>query len=153
VASLSPSAADPDLECTCYRLKAWGHEIAGRTDMARTYWDSLSAESSWRATRLGVVPNADRDRLGEATILARAGRVEAAAALLQEGVAPGFGDRHETHYARAVAYAALGDVEAAVQELRHLLSVPSEVTLATLRDRIIWDPIRDRPSFQALLEG
>ena len=45
------------------------------------------------------------------------------------------------------------DVEAAVQELVHLLSVPSEVTTASLRDRLVWDPIRDDPSFQALLEG
>ena len=74
-------------------------------------------------------------------------------ALLQEEPIPGFADRHETHYERAAAYAALRDVEAAVQELRYLLSVPSEVTLASLRDRLIWDPIRDRPSFQALLEG
>ncbi|MCH7934010.1 MAG: hypothetical protein IIC36_08495 [Gemmatimonadetes bacterium] len=151
VLSLSPSSTDPDLECTCYRLKAWGHEIAGRSDAARTYWDSLSAESSQRATRLWVVPNAERDRLQEATILARAGRVEAAASLLQEEPIPGFGDRHETHYERAAAYAALGDAEAAVQELRYLLSVPSEVTTASLRDRLVWDPIRDQPSFQALL--
>ena len=48
---------------------------------------------------------------------------------------------------------ALGDAEAAVQELRHLLSVPSEVTLASLRDRLLWDPIRDQRSFQALLGG
>jgi hypothetical protein len=68
-------------------------------------------------------------------------------------VTPSAGDRHDTHYERAAAYAALGDVEAAVQELRHLLSVPSEVTTASLRDRLVWEPIRDDPSFQALLEG
>jgi len=63
------------------------------------------------------------------------------------------GDRHETHYQRAAAFAALEVVEAAVEELRYLLSVPSEVTLARLRDRLVWDPIRDDVSFQALLGG
>ena len=153
VLALSPSAADPDLRCTCYRIKAWAHEIAGRSDAARIFWDSLSADAGRRAELPWELPNADRDRLGDATILARAGRVEAAAALLQEDVTPILGDRHDARYERAAAYAALGDVEAAVQELRHLLSVPSEVTAASLRDRLVWDPIRDHPSFQALLGG
>ena len=100
-----------------------------------------------------MVPNADRNRLAEATILARAGHVEAARAVLQEDATPGLRDRHDTRYERAAAYAALGDAEAAVEELRHLLSIPSEVTLASLRDRLVWDPIRDDPSFQALLGG
>jgi len=153
VLSLSPSASDPDLRCTCYRLKAWAHEIADRTDAAQIYWDSLSAETSGPGDPLLELPNADRDRFREATLLARAGRMDAAAALLQEDLAPGASDRHDTRYERAVAYAALGDVEPAVQELRHLLSVPSEVTRASLRDRIVWDPIRDHPSFRALLGG
>jgi TolB-like protein/Tfp pilus assembly protein PilF len=153
VLALSPSADDPDLRCACYRIKAWGHEIAGRSDAARIYWDSLSADVGRRPLRPWELPNSDRDRFREATVLARAGRTQAAAALLEEGVTPSAGDRHDTHYERAAAYAALGDVEAAVQELRHLLSVPSEVTTASLRDRLVWEPIRDDPSFQALLEG
>jgi len=151
--ALSPSAGDSDLRCTCYRIKAWGHEIAGRSDAARIYWDSLTADPRRRGQRPWELPNADRDRLVEATVLARAGRVEDARALLQEEPIPGFADRHETHYERAAAYATLGDAEAAVQELRYLLSVPSEVTLASLRDRLVWDPIRDQPSFQALVGG
>jgi tetratricopeptide (TPR) repeat protein len=151
--ALSPSADDSDLRCTCYRIKAWGHEIAGRSDAARIYWDSLAADPRRFGQRPWELPNAERDRLGEATILARAGRAQAAAALLEEGVTPSAGDRHDTHYERAATYAALGDVEAAVEELVHLLSVPSEVTTASLRDRLVWDPIRDDPSFQALLGG
>ncbi len=151
--ALSPSADDSDLRCTCYRIKAFGHEIAGRPDAARIYWDSLTADPRRRGQRPWELPNVDRDRLVGATVLARAGRVEDAMALLQEEPIEGFADRHETHYERAAAYAALGDVEAAVRELRHLLSIPSEVTTASLRDRLVWDPIRDDPSFQALLGG
>ena len=151
VLALSLSADDPDLRCTCYRIKAWTHEIAGRSDAGRIYWDSLSTDAVRPAQRPWVLPNVDRDRLEEATILARAGRVEEATRVLEEGVTPGSGDRHDARHRRAAAYAASGDAEAAVEELRHLLSVPSEVTLATLRDRLVWDPIRDDPSFQALL--
>jgi len=153
VLALSPSADDPDLRCTCYRIKAWTHEIAGRSDTGRIYWDSLSTDAVRPTQRLWVLPNVDRDRLEEATILARAGRVEEATRVLEEGVTPGSGDLHDARHRRAAAYAALGDVEAAVEELRHLLSVPSEVTLATLRDRLVWDPISDDPSFRALLGG
>ncbi len=153
VLSLSPSATDPDLRCACYRLKAWAHEIDDRSDVARIYWDSLSAEPTGPGNPLLEIPNADRDRFRDAWVLARAGRIDPAAALLQEELAPGGGNRHDTRYERAAAYAALGAVEPAVQELRHLLSVPSEVTTASLRDRIVWDPIRDHPSFRALLGG
>ena len=50
VAALSPSADDPALRCRCYRIKAWNHEVAGRPDAARIYWDSLATGSerpSW----------------------------------------------------------------------------------------------------------
>jgi thioredoxin-like negative regulator of GroEL len=106
-----------------------------------------------RENSLWEVPNEDRDRYREASILARAGRPEAAATLLQQDPAPGSGDRHDTRFQRAVAYAALGDVETAVQDLRYLLSVPSEVTAASLRDRLMWRPIRDHPSFRVLTGG
>jgi tetratricopeptide (TPR) repeat protein len=153
VLSLSASASDPALRCDCFMLKAWAHEIAGRSAQARVYWDSLSAGAVVRENSLWEVPNEDRDRYREASILARAGRPEAAATLLQQDPAPGSGDRHDTRFQRAVAYAALGDVETAVQDLRYLLSVPSEVTAASLRDRLMWRPIRDHPSFRVLTGG
>ncbi len=161
VLSLSPTAGDPDLRCTCYPLKAWAHEVAGRSEAARIYWDSASTAGADVAARLWEIPNADRDRFREATILARAGRVEDATVLLQgvpgprgdPGPGPDPGERHDTRLALAAAYTALGDVEAAVRQLSHLLSVPSDVTEASLRDRLVWDSIRETPEFQALLGG
>jgi len=52
----------------------------------------------------------------------------------------------------AQAYAELGDVEGAVEQLEILLASPSLVTIYTLEDRWTWEPIRDHPAFHAMLE-
>ncbi len=46
----------------------------------------------------------------------------------------------------------LGETEAALDRLEQMLSVPSELTPTGLRLDPTWDPLRDHPSFQALLE-
>jgi hypothetical protein len=46
----------------------------------------------------------------------------------------------------------LGDAEAAEEQLEHLLSVPSLVTVHTLEARVTWAPLHDAPEFRALLE-
>jgi tetratricopeptide (TPR) repeat protein len=53
----------------------------------------------------------------------------------------------------AEVYATLGEPEAAVERLEYLLSIPSGITRWGLRSGPQWDPIREHPSFQALLEG
>ena len=152
--SPTPTVDDPDLRCTCYELRAWAQDIAGNSESAKALWDSLSMMGETAtAIHRGEMPNTDRDRFRQAAILARAGHETAARVLFEEELPPGSEARHDTRFARAVAHAALGDADSAVAELRYLLSVPSEVTTATLRDRLIWAPIRDHPSFQALLGG
>ena len=54
---------------------------------------------------------------------------------------------------RAQAFAALGDAEAAVEDLTVRLRSPTGETTAGLRLRPFWDPIRSQPAFQALLGG
>jgi TolB-like protein/Tfp pilus assembly protein PilF len=46
-----------------------------------------------------------------------------------------------------------GEGEAAIKRLRHLLSIPSGISIARLKIDPVWDPIRHRPDFQQLLSG
>ena len=41
----------------------------------------------------------------------------------------------------------------ATKKLRHLLSIPSSISIARLKIDPVWDPIRNRPDFQQLLAG
>jgi TolB-like protein/Tfp pilus assembly protein PilF len=43
--------------------------------------------------------------------------------------------------------------EEATKRLRHLLSIPSGISIARLKIDPVWDPIRNRPDFQQLLTG
>ena len=51
----------------------------------------------------------------------------------------------------AVIYATLGEADSAAKQLRYLLTVPSWVSVASLRVDPTWTPIRRTPAFQALL--
>ena len=53
----------------------------------------------------------------------------------------------------AEVHSILGEAEPAVEQLRFLLSIPSEVNEASLEVRGVWDNIREHPAFQALLTG
>jgi serine/threonine-protein kinase len=46
-----------------------------------------------------------------------------------------------------------GEPENATNRLRHLLSIPSGISIARLKIDPVWDPIRNRPDFQQLLSG
>ena len=52
----------------------------------------------------------------------------------------------------AEVYSMVGEYDAAVDELEHLLSVPTFITSAWLRVDPIWDPLREHQRFQALLQ-
>lgn len=46
-----------------------------------------------------------------------------------------------------------GETQDATKRLRHLLSIPSGISIARLKIDPVWDPIRNHPSFQELLAG
>ena len=52
----------------------------------------------------------------------------------------------------AVIYALVGEPEAAIDQIEYLLSIPGSLTVGWLRVHPLWDPLRDHPRFQALLE-
>jgi TolB-like protein/Flp pilus assembly protein TadD/predicted Ser/Thr protein kinase len=55
-------------------------------------------------------------------------------------------------FSLAETYVMVGDYDEAIDELEHLLSIPSQVSVPLLRLEPRWDPLRDQPRFQRLLE-
>ncbi len=54
---------------------------------------------------------------------------------------------------QAHVYTVVGRHDEAVERLRYLLSIPADlVSVPQLRMDLRWDPLRDHPGFQALLE-
>jgi hypothetical protein len=53
----------------------------------------------------------------------------------------------------AEAYVMLGEYDAAVDQVRILMASRPPLTASFLRLDPIWDPLRDHPGFQELLEG
>jgi TolB-like protein/Flp pilus assembly protein TadD len=49
-------------------------------------------------------------------------------------------------------YSLVGEREVALDQIEYLLSIPSQLTVGWLRVHPYWDPFRDHPRFQALLE-
>lgn len=58
----------------------------------------------------------------------------------------------QTEVAIAQVQAQLGDREAAIAALPHLLEVPAGITAADLRFNPLWDPLRKDPRFQKLCQ-
>ena len=52
----------------------------------------------------------------------------------------------------AKIYTMLGETELAIEMIERLTAAPWVLSVNTLRQDPTWDPIRDDPSFQALLE-
>lgn len=153
VLDLSRDHPDPRYRCSCYGVKAWVHRVAGRTEEARIYFDSLSMGQE-RATPPGNPDAAAEGRAQLARNLARAGRTEDARRVLEDAMSMPVSDAWMPRVRRrwAQAYAELGDVEGAVEHLEPLLSVPSLITVYTLETRWTWEPVRDHPAFRAMLE-
>jgi serine/threonine-protein kinase len=52
----------------------------------------------------------------------------------------------------AEIYVTTGEYEAAIDRLEYLLSIPYPMSVSVLRLDPLWDPLRDHPRFQAMLE-
>lgn len=53
--------------------------------------------------------------------------------------------------ARAAVYSTIGEADAAVRQLEHLLAAPAPLSARGLAVDPVWDPIRDHPGFQRLV--
>ena len=129
--------------------------MAGRMEESQVYWDSLMATQDENPPESPDDPDARAQLEGQrARNLARAGRTADAREVLEAAMAMEVSDAALPAVRRrwAQAFAELGDVEGAVEQLEPLLSSPSLVTVHTLETRWTWEPIRNHPAFEALLD-
>ncbi len=61
-------------------------------------------------------------------------------------------DGHDRLVAFAQILTRVGDHDAALDRVEHLLSIPGYLSVELLRVDPMWDPLRDHPRFKALLE-
>jgi serine/threonine-protein kinase len=130
------------------------HLYAGQPELARAAFDSarviLEAAVSER-------PDDERRHVSLGLAYAGLGMKEAAVREGQMAVdlMPVSRDANVAPtYLRGFAqiHTMVGDYDAAIDLLDYLLSIPSRVSVPELRLDPIWDPLRDHPRFQALLE-
>jgi tetratricopeptide (TPR) repeat protein len=122
--------------------------------VARIYWDSLVVSQEMNPAQSDN-PDALANFQGQlARNYARAGREDDARRTLEGAMRMEVSDEGLPSVRRrwAQAYAELGEVEKAVEQLDYLLSIPSLITVQSLENRLAWEPIRDHPAFRALLE-
>jgi hypothetical protein len=130
------------------------HRVAGRPGQSRVYWDSLV--SAWEES---PVTSGDPDFQADlqaqfARNYARAGRHADARLKLEQAMQMPVSDEAMPGVRRrwAQAYVELGDLDAALEHIEYLLSIPTLMTVNTLETRITWEPIRGHPAFQAMLD-
>jgi tetratricopeptide (TPR) repeat protein len=158
------------------------HEAAlGRSDLARAHWDSVRVKLERAAPRMDAPREIGGQRLVSLIhaymgLEDRSAAMEGASRLLEElgataegspegvrresacrsrGASPGMLGVSERLIRCAViarVYAHFGEHEAAMDLLEQLLPAPSWLTVPILEVDPIWDPLRDHPRFQALLE-
>jgi tetratricopeptide (TPR) repeat protein len=142
----------------CYFvLKTTVHGQRAEHDLAHAYYDSLrmtlagSAERRegayseaqfWRYLGLAYAGLAQRDSA------VAAGEKSVSLLPVSEDALVG----PDVLRTLAETYVMVGEYDAAIDQLDYLLSIPSRVSVPLLRVDPIYDPLRDHPRFQALVE-
>lgn len=133
---------------------AWAHRLRDDTVAARRSFaaavrtlDSALVElpADWRVHAARGLALAGLDRREEALLETR--WLEQSAAYRNDSLlGPNIGIE------RARILAQLGEVDAAADEIKRLLAIPSRLSVPLLRLDPLWDPIREHPRFRRLLE-
>jgi serine/threonine-protein kinase len=140
-----------------YQAKAWVHLGLGQPAVARAYWDSSSVYQEARFAADSTYPVDLR------FAYAGSGRHAEALRITQEMLAtlpvpttppisPDTVDRVVLLQRAAPIYVMVGEYDEAIAYLEELVSTPSNYSVGLLRVDPLWDPLRDNPRFQALLE-
>jgi hypothetical protein len=150
---LSPSCTV--LAGYCLR-KAIHEEVVGSKATARIYWDSLALVVDRSP------PRNRRELAAVALIYQGLGEKEAAIGMAEalvdlrgassEGGTPSAPLLSEDRILLARILTHFGETERAIEILEEELPIPSQLTVPLLEVDPIWDPLRDHPRFQALLE-
>lgn len=117
-------------------------------DSARTFLESHEEEySEYPGYHIGLAIVYAGLGLKEEAI--RMGRLAVGKFPISQDALTGARQEHSLAY----VYVMTGEYEAAIDQLDLVLSIPFNLeSVATLRMKPIWDPIRDHPRFQALIE-
>jgi tetratricopeptide (TPR) repeat protein len=136
--------SSPGMQCL---RKAIHEEEVGSKEKAKVYWDSLA---TWAEERL----EQKSDLLKAAVVFEGLGRKDLAIEAAETMIAIAEDEEWRNH--RSVFLARLlthfGEHERAIEILQEELPAPSVISVPLLEIDPIWDPLRDHPRFQALLE-
>jgi serine/threonine-protein kinase len=130
------------------------HLFAGQTELARAAFDSARV---FLEAAVADRPDDERRHRSLGLVYAGLGMKEAAVREGQMAVdlMPMSKDALDAPFplrGLAQIHTMVGDYDAAIDLLDYLLSIPSWWSVPYLRLHPIWDPLRDHPRFQALLE-
>ena len=156
--ALHPLSETPDVIADQFRfipkalLYAQVYGLMQRRDLERAYYDSAQ---SFLYQRVRERPDDPRVHSALGIAYAGMGRKDEAVQEGEKGIAllPISTEANQGYYRAwdlARIYAMVGERDAAVAQLEHLLSIPGHLTAAWLRIDPTWDPIRDDRRFQRL---
>jgi serine/threonine-protein kinase len=144
----------PDDTADYFILKALSYRETSQPELAHAYYDSARAkleEWSYQMPDDAVIHSylgVAYAGLGRKDDAIREGRLAVGLLPVTKDALDGPGIAAML----AEIYVMVGEYDAAVEQLEFLLSIPCDISTGVLELDPIWDPLRDHPRFQALLQ-
>jgi len=137
-----------------FQLYAQLYGLMGRQELEHVFYDSACGLLE---TRIQAEPHDARFHSALGIAYAGLGRVQKATSAAEKAVEllPVSDEAYRGYFRAkdlAQVHAMVGETDAAIDGLEFLLSIPGDLSVPLLRLDPTWDPLRDHPRFQALLE-